>query len=93
MLHCHVSQMYEWLPYNGGHLAEVPAGETARREWLGRRRAPDFATTADRHRELLTRLYGPERAAEIRHAEAFEACEYGARLTAERIQRLFPFFE
>jgi LmbE family N-acetylglucosaminyl deacetylase len=92
MLHCHVSQMYEWLPYNGGHLAEVPAGDAARREWLGRRRAPDFAATADRHRELLTRLYGPERAAAIRHAEAFEACEYGARLTPERVQRLFPFF-
>lgn len=92
MLHCHVSQMYEWLPYNGGHLAEVPTGDAARRDWLGRRRSPDFAATADRHRELLGRLYGAERGAAIQHAEAFEACEYGARLTLERVQRLFPFF-
>jgi LmbE family N-acetylglucosaminyl deacetylase len=92
MLHCHVSQMYEWLPYNGGYLHEVPADDTARREWLGRRRAPEFAAVADRCRELLGKLYGPERAAGIRHAEAFEACEYGARLTPERIEHLFPFF-
>jgi N-acetylglucosamine malate deacetylase 1 len=93
MLHCHVSQMYEWLPYNGGYLGEVPEGEAARRAWLGRRRAPDFAATADRYRELLVALYGPERGAVIRHAEAFESSEYGARLTPERRERLFPFFE
>src|SRR5207249_1322958 len=46
MLHCHVSQMYEWLPYNGGYLAEVPEGASARRTWLFGRRAPDFAATA-----------------------------------------------
>jgi LmbE family N-acetylglucosaminyl deacetylase len=91
MLHCHVSQMYEWLPYNGGYLADVPAGEDARRAWLGRRRAPEFAAVADRYRDLLTKQYGSERGARIQYAEAFEACEYGARLTPERLQRLFPF--
>ena len=34
MLHCHESQFYEWLPYNGGYLDQVPAGGTARRQWL-----------------------------------------------------------
>jgi LmbE family N-acetylglucosaminyl deacetylase len=92
MLHCHVSQMYEWLPYNGGYLADVPGDAAARREWLGRRRAPDFASVADRYRDLLARLYGTERAAGIRHAEAFEVSEYGSRLTPERMQRLLPFF-
>jgi N-acetylglucosamine malate deacetylase 1 len=92
MLDCHVSQMYEWLPYNGGYLADVPAGAAARRDWLARRRTPDFADTADRCRELLAALYGPERAPSIHHAEAFESSEYGARLTPERRARLFPFF-
>ena len=91
MIDAHVSQMYEWLPYNGGTLAEVPEDESARRTWLFGRRAPDFAATADRFRELLVTLYGPERAVAIRHAEAFESSEYGARLTPERRAKLFPF--
>ena len=27
MLHCHQSQFYEWLPYNAGHLDQVPEGD------------------------------------------------------------------
>lgn len=34
MYNCHVSQVYEWLPYTYGTLDQVPAGEDARREWL-----------------------------------------------------------
>ena len=34
MLHCHVSQFYEWLPYNGGYTADVPADGARRRSWL-----------------------------------------------------------
>lgn len=36
-LHCHTSQMYEWLPYNGRYLEEVPADESERRAWLRQR--------------------------------------------------------
>ena len=34
MMHCHVSQFYEWLPYSKGFLEEVPIGDAARYEWL-----------------------------------------------------------
>ena len=34
MLHCHTSQMYEWLPYTYGTLDQVPDGEDARYNWL-----------------------------------------------------------
>lgn len=34
MVHCHVSQLYEWLPYSKGFLHEVPEGEAERYEWL-----------------------------------------------------------
>jgi LmbE family N-acetylglucosaminyl deacetylase len=91
-LHCHVSQMYEWLPYNANRLEEVPAGEAERRAWLARTRLPAFAQVADRHRDLLVKLYGPARGARIRYAEAFEGCEYGTKFTPELVQRLFPFF-
>ena len=47
---------------------------------------------ADRYRDRLKELYGPERGAKIRHAEALEICEYGAPLAPADIPTLFPFF-
>jgi LmbE family N-acetylglucosaminyl deacetylase len=91
MLHCHTSQFYEWLPYNGGYLAEVPVEDHARREWLAVRTRARLHLRGDRHRDLLVRLYGPERAGEIRYVEAFEACEYGTPLDEAARQRLFDF--
>jgi LmbE family N-acetylglucosaminyl deacetylase len=93
MLHCHTSQMYEWLPFNAGVLHEVPLADRERRAWLAERRLPAFRAIADRYRDLLIKLYGEERGRRIQYAEAFEACEYGAPLTPEKIPVLFPFFE
>lgn len=92
MLHCHVSQFYEWLPYNGGTLDAVPTGESARRAWLAERLLNRFSDTAEKYRDLLIALYGEEAGTQVKYAEAFEGCEYGASLTAENIPTLFPFF-
>jgi LmbE family N-acetylglucosaminyl deacetylase len=92
MLNCHESQFYEWLPYNQGILDQVPQDATARRTWLGEQRGASSARLADRCRDLLCKLYGAERGAAIRYAEAFEICEYGSPLTEERLPVLFPFF-
>ena len=35
-LDAHVSQMYEWLPWIGEYLVEVPQGKDERIEWLSR---------------------------------------------------------
>jgi hypothetical protein len=91
-LHCHTSQVYEWLPYNAMREREVPTGEAERRRWLEERYMGRMLANADRFRDLLVRFYGPERAARVKYAEAFEACEYGSRLTPELIPKLFPFF-
>jgi LmbE family N-acetylglucosaminyl deacetylase len=91
-LHCHTSQFYEWLAYNSGHLAEVPAGEEERRQWLRRRREPGYAAQATNYRSVLERWYGAERANQVKYAEAFEICEYGAQPNEARIRALFPFF-
>jgi LmbE family N-acetylglucosaminyl deacetylase len=92
MLHCHVSQFYEWLPYNQGILDQVPEDAQARRAWLQEWRAPYFARIADQYRDLLYKWYGPERGTEIQYAEALEICEYGASLTEVNTPILFPFF-
>jgi N-acetylglucosamine malate deacetylase 1 len=90
MLACHVSQMFEWLPYNGRQEHAVPAGASERRQWLENRRSGAGQDIANRFREKLIERYGAERGASIQYAEAFEACEYGARLTPERLRELFP---
>ena len=90
-LHCHTSQVYEWLPYNAGHLEEVPSTETARRHWLTEKYLPRFAAIAERHREVLARWYGTAEANHVRYAEAFEISEYGTQPNEAELRRLFPF--
>ncbi|HAK94244.1 MAG TPA: GlcNAc-PI de-N-acetylase [Planctomycetes bacterium] len=49
-----------------------------------------FAATANRFRDKLVQLYGPEKGAQVKYAEAFEVCEYGRRPSPEELRRLFP---
>lgn len=92
-LHCHTSQMYEWLPYNGRYLEEVPADQSQRRDWLRQRVDERLSRQANLYRDRLIDLYGETQGQAIRYAESFEACEYGTPLTEENQARLFPFFE
>lgn len=90
-LHCHTSQMYEFLPYNGGYLNQVPADPGQWRSWLAQFRDPRMRQIADLYRDKLIATYGESKGKQIRYAEAFEACEYGSPLTQENVKRLFPF--
>lgn len=90
MLHCHTSQMYEWLPWVAGNLDEVPAGNAERRVWLEHRLAR-FERVADTYRDGLIARYGEARGKQVRYAEGFEGCEYGSPLDEAAIARLFPF--
>lgn len=92
MIHCHESQVYEWLPYNGGYLKEVPKDPRKRKAWLKERWIRRSEDVANRYRALLIKLYGKNKGSKLRFAEAFEGCEYGSRLTAENMPKLFPFF-
>ena len=75
----------------GGVPADA-AGRAARAKQVRDLFAARFASTANRFRSRLAEWYGPERAKGIRHAEAFEVCEYGRQPTRIEIARLFPFF-
>lgn len=48
---------------------------------------------ADRYRKQLAGWYPSDKAAAIKHAEAFELCEYGAQPEKAQLKKLFPFFD
>jgi hypothetical protein len=52
---------------------------------------PPSQGDADRYRDLLIARYGEQAGRAVQYAEAFEGCEYGAPLTKQNIERLFPF--
>jgi N-acetylglucosamine malate deacetylase 1 len=89
MYHQHTSQMYEWLPFNQGILDQVPSGDAARREWLGKMRKHEW--DAEPFRAKLIEEYGPEKGKQIKYCEAFQDSEYGTRLTKENMTYYFPF--
>jgi LmbE family N-acetylglucosaminyl deacetylase len=91
MLDAHVSQVYEWLPYNGGYLDQVPTAPEQRRAWLRQHMDQRMRRDAERYRALLIARYGEQAGRAVQYAEAFESCEYGAPLTEQNIKRLFPF--
>lgn len=91
MYDCHVSQVYEWLPWNSGRIDEVPAGKAERREWLAAGKRREGERVANKYRSKLIELYGNEKGSKIKYAEAFEDSEYGTRLSKENIPVLFPF--
>jgi hypothetical protein len=86
-LDAHVSQVYEWLPWIGHYSENVPADTAARKKWLHSFSAVKIAPAVQ---SSLDKWYGKEHAAGIKHAEAFEICEYGAQPDEKEQKRLFP---
>ena len=88
MLDAHVSQMYEWLPWVDGISDQVPQDSAGRREWLKKTR---LASPTPAVRRALVQRYGPAKGEAVRHAEAFQICEYGTQPDERMLRRLFPF--
>ncbi len=85
-----------WATRNFEGVVPVPkegeARKARKREFSQRFQARSMLV-ADEYRAKLIELYGEERGNRIRHAEAFELCEYGRRASASELKKLFPFFE
>jgi LmbE family N-acetylglucosaminyl deacetylase len=85
-LDAQVSQMYEWLPWVDGRLDQVPKDPEARKKWLSQTRGGRISPAV---RAALEERYGAE-GRNVRHAEAFELCEYGRRPPLEELRKMFP---
>jgi LmbE family N-acetylglucosaminyl deacetylase len=85
-LDAQISQFYEWLPWVDHQLDSVPKDAKARQEWLanGWHRG---LTEADK--KTLREELG-DAAANVKHAESFELCEYGRRPTIAELRAMFP---
>ena len=86
-LDAHTSQVYEWLPWIGGYLDQVPSDVSKREQWLATNRSVRITPEV---RTSLEKWYGKEAAAQVQHAEAFEICEYGTQPNEADIRRMFP---
>jgi LmbE family N-acetylglucosaminyl deacetylase len=87
------SQFYEGSV--GGSADLIPADpvkQQQRRQQIRSAFAARNQGIAQRFRTLLVEWYGKERAEKVKHAEAFEVCEYGRRPSKTELGRLFPFF-
>lgn len=86
-LAAHESQVYEWLPWIGHYSEKVPANKSEREKWIADIWAVPITPAV---RTSLEKWYGKEKAAQVKHAEAFEICEYGEQPDDEEIKHLFP---
>lgn len=83
----HNSQMYEWLPWIEGELSNVPNDKNTRLKWLKKKWT--LPITPEVRRSLI-KWYGEEKGGAVKHAEAFEICEYGRQPSDDEILQLFP---
>ena len=86
-LDAHVSQVYEWLPWIGHYSEKVPSDTAERKKWL---HSFSSGTIIPAVRTSLEKWYGKEHADNVKYAEAFEICEYGAQPDEAEQKRLFP---
>ena len=84
----HESQVFEWLPWNGGWLKDLPTDAAEKRKYVSERYLA--RTQMGRFADAALKWYTPEQLKNIRYVEAFEICEYGSMPDKEKIKQLFP---
>ena len=78
---------------NADLMPDDPAKQKQRHETVRQNFSRRNQSIAQRFRGKLADWYGKDQADQVKHAEAFEICEYGARPDKAELARLFPFFE
>jgi hypothetical protein len=91
MLACHRTQVFEWLPYEGGILDQVPGDENAKLEWLRGWFYEQVAERANRFRDALVANYGEKHGQAVKFCEAYEVSEYASPMDEEGRAKLWPF--
>ena len=69
-----------------------PAGQQQRQRQVRENFHRRYQSIATRFAKELAAWYPGDAAAKVKHAEAFEICEYGGQPNRDELRRLFPFF-
>lgn len=91
-LHEITSQVYGQGPASSARGIPPASNEIGRRTWLKTHWGTRNGNEANKYRDLLIKLYGPEQGKAVKTAETFEISEYGRQPKPEEIKVLFPFF-
>jgi LmbE family N-acetylglucosaminyl deacetylase len=84
----HESQVYEWLPWNGGWAKDLPKDSVERRKYVGERYLR--RDRVENYGDAALKWYTFEQMKNIRYVETFEICEYGSMPDKAKIKQLFP---
>jgi LmbE family N-acetylglucosaminyl deacetylase len=88
------SQFYEGGANGSADLMPGdPEKRKARQQEVRDGLAKRNASLAEQFRAKLVDWAGKDRGEKVKHAEAFELCEYGRQPDQTELKRLFPFFE
>jgi N-acetylglucosamine malate deacetylase 1 len=69
-----------------------PAGQEQRKRQVREGFSRRYQAIAARFNKELANWYPGDAASSVKHAEAFEICEYGSQPDKAELKRLFPFF-
>lgn len=88
-----ISQFAEGGANGGPELYPTdPAGQQRRLQQVRQAHGRRYQAIVARFPKELAAWYPGEAAHNVKHAEAFEICEYGGQPNKEELRRLFPFF-
>jgi len=90
-----VSQVYEGGALGSEEtLIKRKVGDpVARKEILRESWSRRNGRIADRYRDSLIEWYGQHAGKAVKHAEAYQVCEYGRQPSKAELKKLFPFFD
>ncbi len=89
-----ISQFAEGGANGGPELYPAdPAGQERRKQDVRRNFSRRFQSTRARFAEQTAAWYPGAAADQVKHAEAFEICEYGTQPDKAELRRLFPFYD
>jgi N-acetylglucosamine malate deacetylase 1 len=71
-------------------LPNVPQDDRERASYLLDIVKKRNIAVADQYRDVLVKLYGPERGKKIQYAEAFQLGQYGRQASIEELKKMFP---